>query len=68
METQNSIGADMGGTYTTDSIYETCVMCSKETTTLKSTHVDFRVGYVEGAGQLCWECYTGKSRSLITID
>lgn len=49
-------------------IYETCIMCGKETTTLKSTHIDFRTGYVEGAGQLCWECYTGKSRSLITID
>ena len=23
-------------------IYETCVMCSKKTTTLKTTHVDFR--------------------------
>jgi hypothetical protein len=50
------------------SIYETCIMCGNETTTLKSTHIDFRTGYVEGAGQLCWECYTGKSRSLITID
>ncbi len=50
------------------SIYETCIQCGKETTTLKSAHVDFRIGYVEGAGQLCWECYTGKSRSLITID
>ena len=75
MKTQNSVGADMGGSYdypkvngAGESIYEMCIMCSKETTTLKSTHVDFRVGYVEGAGQLCWECYTGKSRSLITID
>ena len=70
-----SVGHDMGGSYEYpkvdgqgESIYETCIMCSKETTTLKSTHVDFRTGYVEGAGQLCWECYTGKSRSLLTID
>ena len=48
-------------------IYETCIMCGKETTTLKSTHVDFRYGYVEGAGQLCRECYLGEDRNLITV-
>ena len=70
-----AVGHDMGGSYEYpkvdgqgQSIYETCIMCSKETTTLKSTHIDFRTGYVEGAGQLCWECYMGKYRSLITID
>jgi len=75
METQNSVGTDMGGSYdypkvdgSGQSIYEECVQCSKQTTTLKTTHIDFRTGYVEGAGQLCWECYTGKSRNLITID
>ena len=49
-------------------IYETCVMCGKKTTTLKTTHVDFRYGYVEGAGQLCRECYLGENRNLITIE
>ena len=49
-------------------IYETCVMCSKKTTTLKTTHVDFRYGYVEGAGQLCRECYLGEDRNLITVN
>ena len=49
-------------------IYETCVMCGEETTTLKTTHVDFRYGYVEGAGQLCRECYLGEDRNLITIN
>jgi len=73
METQNSIGADMGGTYPKingagESIYETCIMCSKETTILKSTHIDFRYGYVEGAGQMCRECYMGENRNLITIN
>ncbi len=48
-------------------IYETCVMCSKKTTTLKTTHVDFRYGYVDGAGQLCRECYLSEDRNLITI-
>ena len=27
-------------------LYETCIMCGKETTTLKTTHIDFRYGYV----------------------
>jgi hypothetical protein len=49
-------------------IYETCVMCSKETTILKTTHIDFRYGYVEGAGQLCRECYLGENRNLITVE
>lgn len=69
METQNSIGTDMGGSYdSVYNLYETCVMCSKETTILKSTHIDFRYGYVEGAGQLCRECYMGENRNLITIE
>lgn len=36
---------------------EFCVLCNKETTTDVLTHVDFRVGYIEGVGQLCTECY-----------
>lgn len=49
-------------------IYEICVMCGEETTTLKTTHVDFRYGYVEGAGQLCRQCYMGENRNLITVE
>ena len=40
-----------------DEIYEKCIMCGKKTDIQKSTHIDYRVGYVEGAGQLCIECY-----------
>lgn len=39
-------------------IYETCIMCGKVTPVLKTTHIDYRTGYIEGAGQLCYECYT----------
>ena len=49
-------------------LYETCIMCGKETTILKTTHVDFRYGYVDGAGQLCRECYLSEDRNLITIN
>jgi hypothetical protein len=49
-------------------IYEVCIICQKETETLKSTHIDFRYGYVEGAGQMCRECYLRENRNLITIN
>jgi hypothetical protein len=32
-------------------------MCGKKTTVSKTTHIDFRDGYIEGAGQLCSKCY-----------
>jgi hypothetical protein len=34
-----------------------CVSCGVETLYDKTDHVDFRLGYVEGAGQLCLDCY-----------
>jgi len=34
-----------------------CVVCGKETEYTKDTHIDLREHYVEGAGQLCKECY-----------
>ena len=34
-----------------------CVICGKETPYLYSTHINYRIGYVEGLGQLCSECY-----------
>ena len=65
------VGHDMGGSYeikeavqlelfptpVNAGIYEECILCGVETTTLKTTHIDFRTGYIEGAGQLCRECY-----------
>jgi hypothetical protein len=51
-------------------IYEECILCGVETTTLKTTHIDFRTGYIEGAGQLCRECYmkgSSESREHISI-
>lgn len=37
--------------------FDTCVICGKETPYKRSTHIDMRVGYVEGSGQTCLECY-----------
>lgn len=57
------VGHDMGGSYeyTTKvegESYDNCVLCGKVTAYKTSTHIDFRTGYIEGAGQLCQECYT----------
>lgn len=35
--------------------YDHCVICGKETPYLRSTHIDYRVGYVEGGGQGCYQ-------------
>jgi hypothetical protein len=33
-----------------------------------NTHIDLRVGYIEGAGQLCISCFNkGNKREQITI-
>ena len=34
-----------------------CVLCGCETPYNKEDHIDRRYHYVEGAGQLCKECY-----------
>lgn len=45
-----------------------CIMCGKETAYDFETHIDFRVGYIEGAGQLCQSCYSrGSDRRHIAI-
>ena len=36
---------------------EFCVSCSRFTDVPKNLHIDLREHYVEGAGQLCKECY-----------
>ena len=36
--------------------YEICVLCRKETNIPVHMHIDCRVGYVEGVGQLCYDC------------
>lgn len=42
---------------------EHCVICGKETPYLISTHIDYRIGYVEGVGQLCRTCTQDSHRS-----
>jgi len=34
-----------------------CVLCNADTPYTEHTHIDYRNFYVDGAGQLCGECY-----------
>ena len=34
-----------------------CISCNQDTLYGEHDHVDFRMGYIEGAGQLCLNCY-----------
>ena len=36
--------------------YDVCVMCGKVTSFKKADHINFRYGYIEGTGQLCFIC------------
>jgi recombinational DNA repair protein (RecF pathway) len=36
---------------------EKCVFCGRNTGVSINTHIDSRKTYVEGAGQLCAECF-----------
>lgn len=36
---------------------DNCIICGKETPYDFETHIDNRMGYVEGMGQLCSSCY-----------
>jgi len=42
-----------------------CIMCGKETAYDFETHIDLRIGYIEGAGQLCHYCYTNQERKVL---
>lgn len=47
---------------------EKCVLCGDETPYYPTVHIDYRYGYVEGAGQMCSKCYSkGTERSQIAI-
>ncbi len=34
-----------------------CIQCGKDTNYKKRDHIDTRIGYIEGAGQLCPRCH-----------
>jgi hypothetical protein len=47
---------------------EQCVMCGADTQYRFHDHIDTRIGYIEGAGQLCTKCWNkGTERRHMTI-
>lgn len=42
---------------TTDTAFETCILCDAVTTVKITTPVEERDGYIEGAGQCCRSCF-----------
>ena len=54
--------------------FDHCVLCGVETAYKHDTHIDMRIGYIEGAGQLCPKCYNfdkpsvTKDKNLIPLD
>jgi hypothetical protein len=36
-----------------DNEYDACVLCGRQTSYKRSTPIDLRIGYIEGAGQAC---------------
>ena len=50
---------------------EKCVSCRKPTVYERETHIQNRIGYIEGSGQLCKSCYEtiyNKGKVLTTTD
>lgn len=37
--------------------YEICVCCHERLNIRKNREIEFRSFYIEGAGQLCYDCY-----------
>lgn len=39
--------------YISEDGYDLCVICGKKTQYPTETHIDYRIGYIEGVGQTC---------------
>jgi hypothetical protein len=51
--------------------FDHCILCGIETPYKRSTDINYRYHYVEGAGQLCKTCYDGgteRKQILIPTD
>jgi len=45
-----------------------CILCGVETPYDYNTHIDMRLGYIEGAGQLCAACWDkGNDRNMLAV-
>lgn len=58
METDNrELVTDSGDSKDSNNEYEECVCCYRRLSILKCKEIEFRPFYIEGAGQLCYDCY-----------
>lgn len=48
-----------------EEVYEVCQCCKCLTTIRRDTPIQERIGYIEGAGQVCLECYKEIQRDQI---
>lgn len=62
---EDGLVTSIGNQSNSDDKFETCVLCGKKTNVLKTTHIDFRHGYVEGSGQCCSDCYNGTNNNYV---
>ena len=47
---------------------DTCILCGIETQYERDVNIEYRNGYIEGAGQLCSECWDkGTNRTSLLI-
>ena len=42
-----------------------CVLCGIDSLYDKEQHIDFRIGYVEGCGQLCLDCCDVQWKTIV---
>lgn len=38
-------------------MYDKCVLCGMESPYQQNENIEYRIGYIEGAGQLCTTCH-----------
>jgi hypothetical protein len=46
---------------------ETCILCGVDTQYRFNDHIDYRTGYIEGAGQLCLHCYNNNGHKEMKL-
>lgn len=44
-----------------------CIICGAETLFDVTDHVDLRYGYIEGAGQLCINCFEPRYKKSVNV-
>ena len=52
---------------TQDETTDKCIVCNAPTQYKRSDHVDHRLNYIEGAGQLCPDCFKTEEKNSDVI-